>query len=29
MKALQKQNSPKHISTIRNKKISEIVEKRG
>ena len=29
MKALKKQNSPKHISTIRNKKISEIVEKRG
>ena len=29
MKALLKQNSPKHISTIRNKKISEIIEKRG
>ena len=29
MKALSKQNSPKQISTIRNKKISEIVEKRG
>ena len=29
MKALSKQNSPKHISNIRNKKISEIVEKRG
>ena len=29
MKALSKQNSPKHISMIRNKKISEIVEKRG
>ena len=29
MKALLKQNSPKHISAIRNKKISEIVEKRG
>ena len=29
MKALSKQNSPKHISTIRNKKISEIIEKRG
>jgi len=29
MKALSKQNSPKYISTIRNKKISEIVEKRG
>jgi small subunit ribosomal protein S5 len=24
-----KQNSPKQISAIRNKKISEIVEKRG
>ena len=29
MKALSKQNSPKNISNIRNKKISEIVEKRG
>ena len=29
MKALMKQNSPKQISTIRNKKISEIIEKRG
>ena len=29
MKALSKQNSPKHISIIRNKKISEIIEKRG
>ena len=29
MKALQKQNSPKQISSIRNKKISEIIEKRG
>ena len=29
MKALSKQHSPKHISLIRNKKISEIVEKRG
>ena len=29
MKALTKQYSPKHISIIRNKKISEIVEKRG
>ena len=29
MKALKKQSSPKQISTIRNKKISEIVEKRG
>ena len=29
MKALSKQNSPKNISLIRNKKISEIVEKRG
>ena len=29
MKALLKQNSPKQISSIRNKKISEIVEKRG
>jgi hypothetical protein len=26
---LSKQNSPKQISIIRNKKISEIVEKRG
>ena len=29
MKALTKQYSPKHISIIRSKKISEIVEKRG
>ena len=29
MKALSKQYSPKHISTIRNKKISEIIQKRG
>ena len=29
MKALGKQNSPKNISLIRNKKISEIIEKRG
>jgi len=29
MKALSKQNSPKHISNIRNKKISEVIEKRG
>ncbi|MBM3630886.1 MAG: 30S ribosomal protein S5 [Alphaproteobacteria bacterium] len=29
MKALLKQNSPKYLSTIRNKKISEIIEKRG
>ena len=29
MKALMKQNSPKQISNIRNKKISEIIEKRG
>ena len=29
LKAFMKQNSPKQISTIRNKKISEIVEKRG
>ena len=29
MKALSKQNSPKNISNLRNKKISEIVEKRG
>ena len=29
MKALLKQNSPKQISAIRNKKISEIVGKRG
>ena len=29
MKALRKQHSPKHISLIRNKKISEIIEKRG
>ena len=29
LKALKSQHSPKHISIIRNKKISEIVEKRG
>ena len=29
IKALSKQNSPKNISTLRNKKISEIIEKRG
>ena len=29
MKALSKQNSPKNISLLRNKKISEIIEKRG
>ena len=29
MKALLKQNSPKQISSIRNKKISEIIEKRA
>jgi len=29
LKALKNQHSPKHISVIRNKKISEIVEKRG
>ena len=29
MKALQKQNSPKNISILRNKKITEIIEKRG
>ena len=29
MKALSKQTSPKQISNIRNKKISEIIEKRG
>ena len=29
MKALSRQSSPKNISNIRNKKISEIVEKRG
>ena len=29
LKALQNQTSPKEISTIRNKKISEVVEKRG
>ena len=29
MKALTKQNSPKNISNLRNKKISEIIEKRG
>jgi len=29
IKALTAQSSPKHISIIRNKKISEIIEKRG
>jgi small subunit ribosomal protein S5 len=29
MKALSKQNSPKHISNIRNKKIAELIENRG
>ena len=29
MKALRSQNSPKNISTLRGKKISEVVEKRG
>ena len=29
LKALKKQNSPKQISAIRSKKISEIIEKRG
>ena len=29
LKALKNQHSPKHISVMRNKKISEIVEKRG
>ena len=29
IKALIKQNSPKNISILRNKKISEIIEKRG
>ena len=29
LKALKNQRSPKHISLIRNKKISEIIEKRG
>jgi len=29
LKALTKQNSPKNISILRNKKISEIIEKRG
>ena len=29
IKALSSQHSPKHISNIRNKKISEIIEKRG
>ena len=29
IKALEKQNSPKYISNIRNKKISEVIEKRG
>ena len=29
MKALMKQNSPKNISILRNKKISDIIEKRG
>ena len=29
LNALKNQQSPKHISLIRNKKISEIIEKRG
>ena len=29
VKALKNQNSPKYISNLRNKKISEIIEKRG
>ena len=29
MKALSNQSSPKNISNLRNKKISEIIEKRG
>ena len=29
IKALSKKNSPKHIATIRNKKISDVIEKRG
>ena len=29
MKALLRQNSPKHIAAIRNKKISDVIEKRG
>jgi small subunit ribosomal protein S5 len=29
LNALTKQNSPKNISILRNKKISEIIEKRG
>ena len=29
IKALMKQNSPKQISSIRNIKISEVIEKRG
>ena len=29
LKALLKQNSPKNLSILRNKKISEIIEKRG
>ena len=29
MKALSNQTSPKQISIIRNKKIAEIIEKRG
>ena len=29
LKALKNQHSPKHISIIRSKKISEIIEKRG
>ena len=29
MKALKSQNSPKHISSMRNRKISEIIQKRG
>jgi len=29
LNALTKQHSPKNISILRNKKISEIIEKRG
>ena len=29
MKALKNQHSPKHLSIMRNKKISEVIEKRG
>ncbi len=29
LKALKNQHSPKHISMLRNKKVSEIIEKRG